>query len=77
MEKKIEEEEEALGSTRGTVTSFGYKSTNPIRLIRQLAIDAKAARHSGTGSGSSRSTALAQQAQLEGCQPSSPRRRLN
>ena len=50
---------ESLDSTRDTVTFLGYKSTNSVRLVGKLAVDAKAARHGGAASGGSSSAALA------------------
>lgn len=54
-----------LGRAGITVASLGYKSTDSEGLVRKLAVDAKAARHCGTGGGGAGGAALAQQAQLE------------
>lgn len=67
-----EEQRATLKSTRGTVAGLGYESTNPKRLVRELAIDAEATRHGGAdGCWGGRGAALTLQAELEGRQASS------
>lgn len=48
-----------LDSTRNTVTLLGHESADSIRLVRKLAVDAKAARHSGAAGSGGSSAALA------------------
>jgi hypothetical protein len=56
---KSDRRRKALDSTRNTVTLLGHESADSIRLVRKLAVDAKAARHSGAAGSGGSSAALA------------------